>query len=326
MKVFKYIILTWGLFICSLGIAQQEMLYTQYFFSQLVINPAYAGNDDGLSLTGLSKKQWFGIDGAPTILSFVAHASVLDHNSACRVFEGESGKSSLKPVRNKQVGIGLVVFNDRVGVTNTLISSLSYSYKIKFKPGTKLSFGLQGTVLNFNQSLNKLDNPNVSDPNFQDNVTALRFNAGAGIFFETDRFYIGGSIPEIYENSLDPVNSSNEKQLRQYFFTGGYVFYLNRIFKFKPTFLVRYTEGLPLQVDFNANFLYKDKLWMGASYRYNHSMNFTTELLISGNLRMGLAYDYAIGDIKQATIGSAEIMINYVFRKQDKKIINPRYF
>jgi type IX secretion system PorP/SprF family membrane protein len=326
MNIIKCFIISWALFTSSLGFAQQEMLYTQYFFSQLVINPAYAGNDDGLSLTGLSRKQWFGIEGSPTTFSFIAHTSISNHNSNCRTYAGGSNRRSLRPVRNKQMGLGLVVFNDKIGVTNTFLTSLSYSYKIKFKPGTRLSFGLQTTVLNFGQLLDKLENPEYNDPTFQDNITALRFNVGTGIFFETDRFYIGGSVPELYKNILDSKNTLGEKQLRQYFLTGGYVFYLNKVFKFKPTFLVRYTDNIPWQSDISANFLYNDKLWVGVSYRHNNSLNFTSEIILSGNFRIGVAYDYAIGAINKATYGSAEIMINYVFQKSGKKIINPRYF
>jgi type IX secretion system PorP/SprF family membrane protein len=326
MKLFKYFIITWALFSFTSSKAQQEMLYTQYFFSQLVINPAYAGNDNGLSLTGLTRKQWFGIKGAPTTFSFMGHTSISNHNSNCRTYAGGNDRRRLIPVRNKQVGLGLVVFSDKIGVSNTFLSSLSYSYKVKFKPGTRLSFGLQATVLNFNQMLDQLDNPEINDPIFQNNIDALRYNVGAGLFFETDRFYLGASVPEFFENNLHPGNIGGEKQLRQYFFTGGYVFYLSRIYKFKPTFLVRYTENMPYQFDINANLLYKDILWTGISYRHNNSMNIMMELLFTNSLRVGVAYDYAIGEINKATHGSAEIMVNYVFQKAGKKIINPRYF
>ena len=258
--------------------------------------------------------------------SFVGHTSLINQSSNCRVSSGRTDGRHLIPVRNKQVGLGLVVFSDQIGVSNTFLSSMSYSYKIKFKPGTRLSIGLQATVLNFNQLFDRLENPDINDVVFQDNISALRFNFGTGIYFETERFYVGGSIPEIYENNLHPGNLSGEKQLRQYFFTGGYLFYLSRIYKFKPTFLVRYTEGLPAQVDINANLLYKDILWTGVSYRYSNSLNFTVEFLLTNTFRIGLAYDYAIGEINKATYGSAEIMLNYIFLKAGKKIINPRYF
>ena len=69
MKTKQYLILTFALFLFSTSQAQQEILYTQYVFSQLAVNPACAGNDDGLSFTALSRKQWFGLQGSPTSFS-----------------------------------------------------------------------------------------------------------------------------------------------------------------------------------------------------------------------------------------------------------------
>jgi type IX secretion system PorP/SprF family membrane protein len=325
MKQNRYIVLTFALFLFSAIQAQQEVLYTQYVFSQLAVNPAYAGNDDGLSLTALSRKQWLGLQGSPTSYSFLGQTLLNNKKSECRTFSGSSDKRRLMPLRNNQVGLGVIFFNDRVGVSNTYISSFAYSYKIQFSPGKRLSLGLQTSMLNYYQSFDQLDNPNTNDPVFQDNVQETKFNFGAGLFYESNRYYFGFSVPQILKNSLNP-NSKTDKTLRQYFFTGGYVFYLNRFYKFKPTIMARYTEGLPAQFDINANLLYRDKIWVGCSYRYKNSVNMNLELLISDNLRMGLAYDYPISEINKASHGSAELMINYVFQKAKKRVSNPRYF
>jgi type IX secretion system PorP/SprF family membrane protein len=322
MNTIKYFVVIWSLFFCLLSHAQQETLYTQYIFSQMTVNPAYAGNDDGLSLTSLSRKQWLGLKGSPTTFSLIGHMPLSDYNTECRV----STKDGLIPMNYRQAGLGIVVFNDKIGVNNTFLSSFAYSYKIKFSPGTRLSFGLQVSLLNFTQMFNQLDNPNTNDAVFQNNINVTRFNAGTGVFYESDRYYVGFSVPEIIENKLNPQNTSDDTQLRQYFLTGGYVFYLNSLYKFKPTILLRYTEGMPLQFDINAHFLYRDKVWLGCSYRYNSSINVMTELLLTDNFRFGLAYDYLISEINVATQGSVEVMLNYIFQNTKKRVINPRHF
>jgi type IX secretion system PorP/SprF family membrane protein len=325
MKTNRSIVLTCALFLFSVLQAQQDILYTQYVFSQLAVNPAYAGNDDGLGLTALCRKQWFGLQGSPTSYSFLGQALLNNKSSESRTLSGNSDKRRLIPVGNNQVGLGVIFFNDNVGVSNTYITSVAYSYKIQFSPGKRLSLGLQASMLNYYQSFNKLDNPNSNDPVFQDNVQASKFNFGAGLFYESSRYYFGFSVPQVLENKLNP-NSITDKSLRQYFFTGGYVFYLNRFYKFKPTIMARYTEGLPAQFDINANLLYRDKIWLGCSYRYQNSLNMNIELLLSDNLRMGLAYDYPISEINKVAHGSAEIMLNYTFLKSKKRVSNPRYF
>ena len=323
MKTYRYIILACTLFSSTLCRAQQEILYTQYIFSQLAVNPASAGNDNGkLSLTALSRKQWFGLNGSPTSFSFIGQTLIADKKTECRT---QKSNGQLVPLTSNEVGLGLVVFNDQIGVSNTLISSAAYSYKIVFSPGRRLSLGLQASMLNYSQSLNKLNNPNSSDPVFQENVKTTKFNAGLGFMYESDRYYVGFSVPQILESPLNP-NSATDKTLRQYFFTGGYVFYLNRLYKFKPTLMARYTEGLPVQFDLNANLLYSDKIWVGCSYRYTNSVNLILELLLTDNFRMGLAYDYPISEINQVAHGSAEIMLNYILLKNKKRVSNPRYF
>lgn len=325
MKNNQYFILICALFLFSVSKAQQEILYTQYVFSQFALNPAYAGNNDGFSLTALSRKQWFGLQGSPTSFSFLGQLLLDNKKSESRIFSGGSDKRNLVPVNNNQVGLGISIFNDRVGVSNTYIASFAYSYKIQFSPGKRLSLGLQTSILNNSQEFNRLDNPNISDPVFTDNVQTSKFNFGAGIFYESDRYYVGASVPEVLENYLNP-NSKGDKTLRQYFFTGGYVFHLSQFYKFKPTIMVRYTEGIPMQFDINANLLYCDKIWVGCSYRYMNSVNIIFELVFSGKFRMGLSYDYPINEINKIAHQSAEIMISYRIQKSKKRVSSPRYF
>jgi type IX secretion system PorP/SprF family membrane protein len=316
MGIKGFVTIVYGLMLFTFCRAQQEALYSQYYFNQLAINPAYAGNNDALNLTGLSRKQWFGIDGSPTTFTVFGHTPIL--NNLLAKVNGEK--------YGNQVGVGIVLMNDHIGINNTFISSFAYSYKILLNDERRLSFGLQGSVLNFRQAFNKLDNINTMDPVFQDNISITTFNVGTGVFYESSRYYVGFSVPEIIENRLSPESSSVARQLRQYFLTGGYVFYLNLNFKVKPTFLVRYTEGMPPGFDISANLLYRDKIWAGIAYRYHNSINVTGELLVSPKLRIGLAYDYPVGVIHFVTHGSAEILLSYTFQKNKKLIINPRYF
>jgi type IX secretion system PorP/SprF family membrane protein len=319
----KYIAFIFMLFTFAISHAQQEILYTQYVFSQLAVNPSYAGNDEGTSLTALSRKQWIGLKGSPASYSFLGQGLWKNKKTECRRVGRD--KRSLIPINSNQVGVGVILFKDHVGVSNTYIASFAYAYKIKFSSDRRLSLGLQASMLNYSQSNSLLDNPDTSDPVFMENVSVFKCNFGTGIFYEDKRCYIGLSMPQILENKINP-NTSSDKTLQQLFFTGGYVFYLNRFYKFKPTIMARYTDGLPVQVDINANLLYRDKVWLGISYRYTNSVNFMVDMWLLDNLRMGLAYDYPINEINKVSHGSVEVMVNYVFLKSKKRVSNPRYF
>ncbi len=303
--------------------AQQEALYSQYFFNQLAINPAYAGNNDALDITSLSRKQWFGLNGSPTTFSLFGHTPLLTNRAVERTYS-DGNHHFFSP--NNQIGLGVVLCNAHMGVNNNFLASFSYSYKVLLSDEERLSFGIQGSIFNFRQLYNQLDNINTLDPVFQNNISVTKFNVGTGVFYETDRYYAGLSVPEIIENHLNPENSSGEKQLRQYFITGGYLFYLNLNLKIKPTFLFRYTDGLPPGFDISANVLYKDKTWIGISYSHNNAVSMIGEFFISPKFRIGLAYDYPVSQLHLVTHGSGELMLNYTFLKTSKRIINPRYF
>ena len=62
------------LLIAMLGLgafAQQDALFSQYMFNKLIINPAYAGSRDGLSMTMVGRRQWVGIDDGPKRYRFL---------------------------------------------------------------------------------------------------------------------------------------------------------------------------------------------------------------------------------------------------------------
>jgi type IX secretion system PorP/SprF family membrane protein len=212
----NYIVIVVILFIFSLCKAQQEILYTQYIFSQLAVNPAYAGNNSDLSLTAINRKQWIGLDGSPNSVSLYADGAILGQDP-------EKARNFRKDRRfplfsnNKQLGFGLLLFNDRIGVNNYFEAGMAYSYKINFNNYTRLSFGLQTSVMNFNQYCDRLENIDQNDATFRYNLNVIRFNTGSGVFFETEHYFISFSVPSIIKNNLDPDDKEGEKQLRQYF-------------------------------------------------------------------------------------------------------------
>ncbi len=98
-----------------------------------------------------------------------------------------------------------------------------------------------------------------------------------------------------------------------YFFNGGYLLDVNKNLKFKPTFLLKYTDGAPVSLDFSTLFFINEKLWLGASYRLNDSFGALVNFKIATGLYVGYAYDYITSDLNPYTSGSQELMISYEF-------------
>jgi len=286
--------------------AQQDVMFTQYMFNGLVLNPAYAGSHDALSATVMAREQWTGIEGAPSTQTLALHS----------------------PLFNNKIALGLLVVNDNIGVTNETNFYLSYAYRIKFSRGT-LSMGLQTGIGQYRNALSEVFlGGNTNDDAFVgDDIRAALPNFGAGLYYYTDRFYAGISVPHILNNEYDRSNVTRiAKQVRHYFLTAGFVKDINFWLKWKPNLLLKVVDGAPVQFDLNSNFLISDVLWLGASWRSFDSFDVLAEIQINNQLRFGYAYDITTTDLGRVNNGSHEVMLNYIFRFSKEKVITPRYF
>lgn len=294
--------------------AQQDPMYSQYMFNGLSINPAYAGSRDALSTTFIYRKQWVGLDGAPTTQSFSLHS----------------------PTRNRRNAFGFQMVNDRISYLGQTWLTFSYAYRLPVGEKGMLHLGLQASIYNYRINWSQAE---LIDPN--DNVAATYGkslwlpNAGTGAWYYTDKFYVGLSAPHLLVNSLDKnrpgisilAANQNIAALRRHgFFTAGYVFDLSPDVKFKPSLLLKYVYSAPLEMDVNAQFYFFDKLGVGGSYRTGDGMVAMINYYFTPQLHAGYAYDYPFTSLRGYTSGSHEIMIGYDFRFGDKSIVSPRVF
>ncbi|MDN5217258.1 type IX secretion system membrane protein PorP/SprF [Fulvivirgaceae bacterium BMA12] len=305
LRNFLFTVLTCSLADISFG--QQQVMFTQYMFNGLALNPAYAGSDETLNLTILAREQWLGFDGGPTNQMF-------------------SGHLPLGP--QKKIGVGLTVEKEKIAVTEVMNFYASYAYKIPVKNG-HLALGLQGGLTHHSQELTALTlPPGVVDPSFDENISSLLPNFGTGIYYSSKRFYAGFSIPMLIQNSFDNRDAVLvAKQARHYFLTSGYLIDLNPTLKLKPHILIKSVEGAPLNIDLNANLLIKELVWLGASFRNLNSLNALLEIQLNRQLRLGFAFDFINSELGNVSSGSGEIMLNYrVSKKVPERVLSPRYF
>jgi len=99
--------------------AQRELLYSQYMYNMININPAYAGNRVGDNITSVYRKQWVNIQGAPTTYSLSWDRGNEDVGDGLHV-------------NRTPMGIGIQIYNDKVGIEGNLGVQAFYSYRIKF--------------------------------------------------------------------------------------------------------------------------------------------------------------------------------------------------
>ncbi|MBZ4042156.1 PorP/SprF family type IX secretion system membrane protein [Flavobacterium hibisci] len=295
------------MFVSMVSFAQQDAQFTQYMYNTININPAYAGSRGALSVFGLYRTQWVGLDGAP-----------------------ETGCLSVNtPINNSNLGIGGSLVNDKIGPTNETNFSVDISYTVQTSADFKLSFGIKGTANMFNLDINKL-NPDVAgDPQFQDFNNKFSPNVGAGVYWHSDKAYLGLSVPNFIEtNRFNDNDVVIYKDKINYYFMAGYVFDLDKYqyIRFKPSLLTKMVEGAPLQVDLSANFMFIDKFVVGVAYRWSASLSAMIGFQITDGFYLGYGYDRETTNLNNYNSGSHEIFLRYEFFTKNGKITTPRFF
>lgn len=285
--------------------AQQQAMFTQYMFNGLALNPAYAGIHKGLSASMLWREQWVGFEGAPSTQTFSIHS----------------------PIRHKPISLGAMLTRDKIGVTEQFGAYFSYAYRILMKNKTKISFGMQGSISNYNS--NFVDATLGLDPSLLNSqVNETKPNIGAGIMIHSDRYYFGLSVPQLIDQKFDGSNVDSDSYLvKHYFVTAGIVLDVNRNVKIKPNILIKAVKGAPIQLDLNMNVLLQEFLWLGVSYRSLDSFDALIQFQLTPLLQLGYAMDFATTtELRRVNSGSHEIMVNYRFRLSKDKTVTPRYF
>jgi len=266
---------------------QQDAQFTQYMYNTININPAYAGSR------------------APTT------------NAA----------SINTPINNSNLGLGVSFVNDKIGPTNENTISGDLSYTIPTSENFKLSFGMKATANLFNLNVDKLNPADQGDPQFQNLRNVFTPNVGAGIYYHSDKAYLGLSVPNfIQTNRYNDNQVAIFKEKINYYLIGGYVFDLSYDIKFKPAFLTKLVEGSPLQVDVSANFMFIEKVVVGVAYRWSAAMSAMVGFQVTDGMYIGYGYDLETTNLENYNSGSHEIFLRYEIFKNNEKVITPRFF
>ncbi len=290
--------------------AQQDAQYTQYMYNTVSVNPAYAGSRGHLSIAGLYRAQWVGLDGAPETQTLNLHT----------------------PLGYRGVGMGISFVNDIIGPTSETYFDADFSYTVQTSMDAKLSFGLKASAHLLDVRFSELnqDGGQGPDPTLQQNIDN-RFspNIGAGVYYHTERFYAGLSVPRFLETEhFDSSSLSTAKEQMNWYFITGYVWDLNPFLKFKPTLLTKAVQGAPLQVDISANFLFNEKFIGGLAYRWDAAFSGLVGFQVSDQFLIGIAYDREITDLGATTFndGSFELVLRYDFIRAIGNLKSPRFF
>mgnify|MGYP002621570720 CR=1 FL=1 len=298
-----------AILICLLSLevySQNRPQYTQYMYNTMTVNPGYTGSLGTFYGVGVYRAQWTGIEGAPISQNVAIHS----------------------PLSNEALGLGLNLANETLGPASQVFADANFSYSIKVSQTTKLGLGLKAGAKLLNVDFSKGSYLDPNDPLLSQNIdNRVNPTIGAGAFLYSDKWYLGLSVPDfISDKFFDDESNSVAKEEIQFYMIGGYVFDLSSDFKFKPAFLVQYSQNLPLTADVSANFLFKERFTLGVAYRYEDAVSGLAGFNINQSFFIGYSYDYTTSEFTNYTKGSHEIVLTYTLPIKGRAVYSPRFF
>ncbi len=302
MKTYKRAVLVVLLAFPFMGIyAQQEAQFVHNMFNGIYYNPGFAGSIGGISALGLVRQQWVGFK----------------DNDGNKVAPNTYTLSVHSPLNFLHGGVGLNIYNDKLGFQSEIGVKLMYAYRMDLGMGN-LGIGIQLDFLNSTIDFAKLREgappDQQDDPLLQGGKDSdMIFDFGLGIqYLVPEKFYIGLSSTRILESESTKIYYQYK---RHYFLSAGYewAFPNNPSFVIEPSLLVK-SDAVKTQFDLATLLKYNNKVWGGVSYSTLRVMDPFAVLLGLSIKDIMIGYAYTIPTSAIGSSGSHEVMVGYNFK------------
>lgn len=282
--------------------AQQDPQHTQFMFNKMSYNPAYAGAFESPTLTAIYRKQWIGLEGAP-------ETQVLSYDQRWL---------------NNRIGMGGVLTRNVIGITRNVTLAVPWSYRIPVKRGV-LGLAMQVSVRHFYQNwADPRLNPALTIDNAIPNEAQTKYlvNFGTGMYYATQNWYAGFSIPRLLDNNIDFLDLDDEfsREVQHIYLMAGRDFFIDKELKITPQMLLKYAPGAPFDADINVSVMVKRKFFGALGYRLGSDTNGAGEsvdvllgMQATDNLFFCLSYDIGLTRLYKYNSGSIEATVRWWF-------------
>lgn len=271
--------------------AQQPFSYTQYMNNLTPVNAAYSTMDNAANVNVVGRKQWIGINGAPSTFLFNGSVPISRLNSS-----------------------GLVVLNDKVGPENLVEINAFFAKKIQLSATDYLSTSINGGFRNYKVNYSTLDPQDVQFNNSDINQTVA--NIGLGVMLQGSNYYVGVSLPRLTLKNIGKSAQENNYTMNTYYLAAAYLKSLGEDFKIKPAALVSYSgTNLPVQANISTTLYVKDVVGLGVNYRTDNSVAGILSVYLNNSIQLGYSYQFSTGTYALGGINntSQEITLSYRF-------------
>ena len=280
--------------------AQQLSMYSQYYWNDFVINPAFTGFKNTPRIQVGYRNQWSGFQGAPKTYNIGGHTKF----------------------RNLNMGIGGMIFSDdQGGAIRQNGGMLNYSYQVKLSQLSRISLGLSGIINQY--SFNGFNSADLEpDAVLQTNVKQVVPDLNFGLAYNyNNKLFLGVSANQIIQTKLKNFNTINltdkNKLVRHYYVTASYLTKISSKIDAEPYVLMRASAAKLPQLELGSKFTFNQQFIGGLSYRNKESII----ALLGLNYKQFLfvySYDVLISQIRKYSGGSHELLLSYQFTMKEK--------
>ena len=292
--------------------AQQPTLITHYMFTNMQINPAFAGTSSGIAINGLARTQlmgWKDPDGTKSgPETYLMTADM--------------------PVKLLRGGIGLSISQDKIAFQKNITLQLDYSYHTEVGAG-QLCYGAKANIFNlsFDGKFTPIDGGDPVTTALDGKQSSMSVDIGLGVFYKVpEKYYLGLSADNILQTSAKKLYYQAR---RTYYLTGGYQWMIpdHPAFEVLPSAIIMF-DGAVVQMNLDAIVKYNNKFYGGLGYRFQDAVSVLAGVYMKG-LQIGVAYDINTSALSKYNNGAMEVLISYLFKidvdKYRKSYRNTRF-
>lgn len=305
-----FIICTIMMFRITSSYGQQENLFSQWCFNQNYYNPALAGIKNYQELKMISRFQWVGFEGAP--VSHMINYSTQIHNKR---------REFLTP----RHGINVQFENDEIGAFGTNRILFGYAFHRNFTQDVRISIGLRAGITQLFFNNDKL-NPLQPDPTFNRNRTLYLPNINLGMWWNTEKYYVGLSLQQLGKTNWDQLGNSSSFTTHL-IISAGSKFKLSNSITFLPNLLLSKTFSNPTRIDAIGYFDFNNKFKLGVGLRNNESILALFQIKLNHQYFIGYSIDYITNGLNTSSLMSHEINFQFAGShiKETEKLSCPMF-
>ena len=296
----KKLVLTFIISCLGYGLnAQQLPMYSQFYWNDFAINPAYTGLTGSPRIQLGYRNQWSGFEGAPSTFTLGGHTLLKKQN----------------------IGLGGMLFADDGGgaITQTGLM-LNYSYILTLNQGSKLSMALSGIVNQYSYDGSQIENIDP-DPSLSTSVSQLAPDMSFGLVYSLkNQLIIGLGVNQLIQsklvkfNELNTLSLNNNRLVRHYHVSASYNWAVSEKVSLDPYLLMRSTFVTGPQFELGMKSTFNEIFFIGLNYRNRESIIGLLGLNYK-NAILAYSYDFPLSDIRTYSNGSHEVLLAYQFNE-----------